>query len=135
MARPLVLRVLVFLAIVLAVADARASPRARSDEDLLGDEEIDPEDLVGRATVGRAATRTAPGGEAWVSLAGFTRSTIAGERELGGMLVVGLPLDRFARVGARAAAASNVTTSAAANVVPVVAVEEPAVGVTPRLAR
>ena len=53
---------------------------------------------MGHATVGRGTARSSPGGQAWVSLAGFSRETIAGQREIGGLVVVGLPLDRFARV-------------------------------------
>jgi hypothetical protein len=138
--------VLAFLLLVVAAAEARASPRAAraaSDDDRLADGEIDADDLVGRATVGRGSLRAPPGGEAWVSLAGFTRRTVVGEREVGGMVVVGLPLDRLARVGARAGAAASAGAGAGAsagagptaNVVPVSAVEEAPVGVTPRLAR
>src|SRR5437868_5686013 len=51
-------------------------------EDMLADGDIDAEDLVGRATVGRAILRTPPGGQTYVSLAGFTRTTIFGEHEV-----------------------------------------------------
>jgi hypothetical protein len=128
-------------ALVVASGEARASPRARSDEELLGDGEIDPEDLVGRATVGRgSALRAAPGGEAWVSLEGFTRKTVLGEREVGGMVVVGLPLDRLTRASTRGAAATSVPSatpipSATANVVVVSGSDEAAAAVTPKLAR
>jgi hypothetical protein len=131
-------------------AEARAAPRGPSDEDLLadGDSELDPEDLVGRATVGRGTVRSAPGGQAWVSLAGFSRETMAGQREIGGLVVLGLPLDRFARVASRSGLyasprtlpITNVVASgggggASANVVVAAQPEEPPVGVTPRLAR
>lgn len=140
------LRVPFILAMLLVLAfrarDARAAPPlVKSGEELVGEGEIDPEDLVGRATVGRGALRTAPGGEAWVSLAGFTRESAVGRREVGGFLVVGLPLDRFARVGARAsagaAAGAGASTSAGAgaHLVLAAAVDEQTVAVTPRLAR
>lgn len=133
----------------LNAAEARAAPRVTSDEDLVadGDSELDPEDLVGRATVGRGTVRSSPGGQAWVSLAGFSRETIAGQREVGGLVVVGLPLDRFARVTARSGlmsspasvpitnAVANGSAGASANVVLAAQPEEPPIGVTPRLAR
>lgn len=131
-------------------AEARAAPHAKPDEDLVadGDSELDPEDLVGHATVGRGTARRSPGGQAWISLAGFSRDTTSGQRELGGLVVVGLPLDRFARVASRpgttptapvvpatAAMATNSTGGAIGNVVLAAQPEEPPIGVTPRLAR
>ena len=132
-------------------ADARAAPREMSDEDLVadGDSDLDAEDLVGHATVGRGTPRSAPGGQAWFSLAGFSRETFAGQREVGGLVVLGLPLDRFARVAARsglratpaslslslANANASVTGGASANTVLAAQQEEAPVGVTPRLAR
>ena len=109
---------------------ARASPRASPTEDRVGDGELDAEDLVGRATLGRSPLRTSPGGEAWVSLGGFTRQTMLGEREVGGLVVLGLPFDRIARASPRTpitpiTPVSNVVTRGEA---------EP-VGLTPRVAR
>jgi hypothetical protein len=153
MPRCLVWRLLrvVLPAVVLSVnaAEARAAPRAAPEEDLAadGDSELDADDLVGRATVGRGTVRSSPGGQAWVSLAGFSRETIAGQREIGGLVVVGLPLDRFARASARSGvyaspsslaltnAVANGNAGASANVVLAAQPEEPPVGVTPRLAR
>lgn len=138
------LATLATLATLLAVAfrssEARAAPPlAKSDEELVSDGDIDPEDLVGRATVGRAGLRTSPGGQAWLSLAGFTRESVNGQREVGGFVVVGLPLDRFARVGARAGAGptagAGVGAGAGATLVVATNVEEQAIAVTPRLAR
>lgn len=137
--------VLPLLFLWMRAAEARAAPRARPDEDLVadGDSELDPEDLVGRATIGRGTARSSPGGQAWLSLAGFSRETMTGQRELGGLVVVGLPLDRFARVASRSGATSSApalpaagAANAGANVVLVAQPsEEPPVGVTPRLAR
>jgi hypothetical protein len=95
---------LLFLALLCSEsARAHAEPSATARvEDALADGELDPEDLVARATAGRRALRLAPGGGAWISLVGFTRSAAGGERDLGGLVVVGLPLDRFVRAGARA---------------------------------
>jgi hypothetical protein len=150
---PLLLRVVVALLVscssLLLTAEARAAPRVASDEDLVaeGDGELDPDDLVGRATVGRGTARSSPGGQAWVSLAGFSRETMAGQREIGGLVVVGLPLDRFARVAARAGLytkptalpITNVVASgtggASANVVVGAQPDDPPTPVTPRLAR
>jgi len=132
------------------VADARASPRERSsDEDLVadGDSDLDAEDLVGHATVGRGSPRSAAGGQAWFSLAGFSRETFAGQREVGGLVVLGLPLDRFARVASRSGLRASPTSlslpltnasttgGASANTVVAAQPEEAPVGVTPRLAR
>ena len=139
----LLLRVVVPLLLSwLLAAEARAAPRVKVDDEELvaeGDSELDAEDLVGRATVGRGTARSAAGGQAWVSLAGFSRETIAGQREVGGLVVVGLPLDRFARIAARSGTTSGPPslsiTNAVANVVLAAQPEEPPVGVTPRLAR
>jgi hypothetical protein len=124
--------VLLALSGLASTSHARAAPRP-SDE-TFADGDIDAEDLVGRATVGRGTPRSAPGGEAWVSLAGFTRESAVGAREVGGMLVVGLPLDRFTRVSARAAVPAS--PSVGPQVVAVAgAAEEQSVAVTPRRAR
>lgn len=146
----LLLRIVVPLLLSwLLAAEARAAPRVQPEEDLVadGDSELDADDLVGRATVGRGTARTAAGGQAWVSLAGFSRETIAGQREIGGLVVVGLPLDRFARVGGRSEmtsspptvpitnAVASVGAGAGANTVLAAQPEEPPVSVTPRLAR
>ena len=133
----------------LFAAEARGGPRDKPDEDLVadGDSDLDAEDLVGRATVGRGTARSAPGGQTWVSLAGFSRETITGQREIGGLVVVGLPLDRFARVAARSGiyaspsslsltnAVASGSAGASANTVLTAQPEESPVGVTPRLAR
>ena len=128
--------VLVLLACSLASREARASPGSKTDQEQLGDGDLDAEDLVGRATVGRPLVRRAPGGEAWVSLGGFTRKMTTGEREVGGLIVVGLPFDRIARGGVRAAGAATAgpLPGAAANVV-LTSTEPEGAGVTARVAR
>lgn len=122
-----ILPALVFVLLVtLGASHARASPRtsqSRSGEELVADGDLDAEDLVGRATVGRGVLRRPAGGEAWVTLGGFTRETTQGAREIGGLVVVGLPFDRMARSGTRAA---SVVAAPA---------ETDGVGVTPKLAR
>ena len=140
MTRHLTLRFLVVALVIVAgtvaASRARASPPfSKSTDDRLDDGDIDAEDLVGRATVGRGRPRSAPGGESWVSLAGFTRETTLGEREVGGMLVVGLPLDRFVRVSARSVVPPPSPGIGPASVVVAGGGEEPGVAVTPRLAR
>ncbi len=132
------LSILFVALLALGASNARASPPSRDGEDLLADGDLDAEDLVGRATVGRSALRRAPGGEAWISLGGFTRKTMQGAREVGGLVVVGLPFDRVARSTARTAAPSG--SGAGANVVPATAsttadAEGIGIGVTPKLAR
>jgi hypothetical protein len=132
------LSIVVLVLLALGATNARASPHTRSEEDMLGDGDLDADDLVGRATVGRAMVRRPPGGEAWISLGGFTRRTMQGERELGGLVVVGLPLDRIARSGTRSTLASGSAAGAATSVVANVAVtasEPEGGGVTPRVAR
>jgi hypothetical protein len=94
------LLVSVFLLALLRSSPARAAP-LDDVEDALVDGEIDPEDLVAHGTMGRAVPRTPPGGHAWVSLVGISRESVVGKREVGGFVVVGLPLERFGREGKR----------------------------------
>lgn len=66
-----------------------------------------------------------------MSLAGFTRAAEGGERELGAFVVVGLPFDRMARPGTKAAIPAPASPSAVlANTT-----DDGPSGVTPRLAR
>lgn len=133
----LVARFSLVVALVLTSLEARAAPLARSGEDLFADGDLDAEDLVGRATVGRAVAPRTPGGQSWVSLAGFTRSSLDGEREVGGLVVVGLPLDRITRLGTRSAGVAG-AGAAAGNGGSVALAghgDEAPLGVTPRLAR
>ncbi|MBX3188044.1 MAG: hypothetical protein KF819_13565 [Labilithrix sp.] len=111
--------------------EARASPahaHVKSAEERLIDGDIDVDDLVGRATVGRAVLPRAPGGDTWVSLVGYAKETAIGERELGGMVVVGLPLDRIVRVSARPSTGAGAAAAAATD-------GDAALAMTPKLAR
>jgi hypothetical protein len=76
---------------------ARADPQPPGQdlaEDALVDGDIDEEDLAAMSPVGYAGLAL-PHGESWVSLVGFTR-LMSAQNDFGGMLVVGLPLDRLA---------------------------------------
>lgn len=84
------------LALWLAGASARAAPPEPPPEDRIYDGDLDAEDVVGRATARHALVGSAKGAGAWVSLSGFTQRSLQGQRELGGLIVVGLPLDRIA---------------------------------------
>lgn len=131
---------LLVLSVLLFAGEARAAPReAKPPDEMTADGDLDAEDLVGRATVGRGSLRTAPGGETWVSLSGFRRDTVLGEREIGGMVTLGLPLDRIARVSTRATSPGPIVNAASVpatpNVVLATTSEEHSVAVTPRLAR
>ena len=107
-----VLLIAVTTLLLLVARTAGASPRRSSislaQEDALADGDIDPEDIaaggalrtLSGATGGRPVLGTPPG-SAWVSLLGFSRRTLDDRREIGGFIVLGLPLDRFARGGTR----------------------------------
>lgn len=102
---------------------ARASPAsATALEDAIAAGDLDGEDLVARpvasalarASGGRAVAPRAGGGSAWVSLLAFARPSngLAAE-EIGGALVVGLPLERIAnRAGQTANASPRVELAA-----------------------
>jgi hypothetical protein len=125
--------VLLLVSMLASTVEARAQPNA---DDALADGEIDPEDYVLRATVGRSSVRVAPGGSAWVSLVGFTRSASAVDQEIGGLLVVGLPFDRFARASTRTPLPEPPRPPPPPPVTPALAASETAdLVVTPRLAR
>ena len=126
---PVLLTVLVTLLLLLA-RTAEASPRRGpsfdgAHEDALADGDIDEEDIAtsplsslssatsGRPIVGR------PSGSAWVSLLGFGRQApLQGRHEIGAFIVVGLPLDRFARANTRMTAAPIAALSPALDLVP-----------------
>lgn len=93
-----------------APARAGATPRGASWEDAAADGDVDREDLavarrpwagLARGLVGRSVPRTAPGGSAWISLVAFARPASGSREEVGGGVVVGVPLDRLARTSAR----------------------------------
>jgi len=123
-----VLALALFALFALGERPARASPPAAPAEDRVRDGDLDAEDLVGRATLGRTGIPASPGGEAWVSLGGFTRQSMLGEREVGGLVVVGLPFDRIARSGSTRPSIVPVSSVAAAS-------EAEPVGLTARVAR
>lgn len=90
---------------------ARASPPLTTTEDALADGDIDVEDVATTRSFVRPvklgslpsslvpvrAPVLGPGrwGSASLSLVGFSRRTLDDRQEVGGFLVVGLPLDRF----------------------------------------
>ncbi len=109
---PLVLAAVTTL--LLVARTAGASPRRSSianaqneQEDALADGDIDPEDIAHsplRALAGATSGRPilgSPRGSAWLSLVGVSRKTLDGRHEIGGFVVLGLPLERFARGGTR----------------------------------
>jgi hypothetical protein len=112
--RPVLSRTAILAVVSLLFAfaletSARASPRwAPSHEDALADGDIDAEDVAARSVFSivssPAGGRTAlgsPAGSTWLSLVGFTRRTYGDHREVGGLLVLGIPLDHFARGSTR----------------------------------
>lgn len=122
----------------LVAREARASPLSPSGEELVLDGDLDATDLVGRATVGRGLLPRSRGGATWLSLAGFTRETMNGQRDVGGFVVVGLPLDRMAQVGSRITNVNfdaNAAPRPNANPALTTALGGGAEAVTPRLAR
>lgn len=97
-------------------APLHAAPRP-FEEDLLADGDIDVEDVassrtplsrrapsglhaLGSPTGGRTVLGS-PSGSTWLSLVGFSHRTIDERQEVGGFVVLGLPLDRFARSSTR----------------------------------
>lgn len=101
---------LVACVLLFTAKSSRASPRSSSNtqEDALADADVDPDDIathgplaaLSGATTGRPVLGGASG-SAWVSLLGFTRRTLEDRHEIGGFILVGLPLDRFARANTR----------------------------------
>jgi len=103
---------LVLLACATLTSAARASPRsdpwrsANAREDALADGDIDVEDIASQGPFSfdpprssASGPRTAApraSGSAWLTLGGFSRQNMLEERrEVGGFVVLGLPLDRF----------------------------------------
>jgi hypothetical protein len=91
-----------FLAPFIALSSpsvARAEPWFGWGESALEDQfvdgDFDEEDHVAMSLGGRVGV-TDVHGESWVSLVGFSRQLATGKNDLGGILVVGLALDRFA---------------------------------------
>lgn len=100
-----VVRGLLVLSLVATTDPVHAQGHGRdrpTQEDALYDEDIDVEDIASRS-VFEDMPRGAPDeprpqrGPLWISLVGFDRKTIDERREVGGFVVVGLPLERLAR--------------------------------------
>jgi hypothetical protein len=97
------MRLLAWLALLLSSifvsSSARGEPRPPSGadvlEDALAEGDLDEDDVPSLPSDSR------PGGEAagpgWVSLVGFWRQLVAGQEDVGAMVVVGVPFDRVAR--------------------------------------
>jgi hypothetical protein len=87
------------LAFLLRVSQARAAPWFDADQDALEDQfadgDIDEEDHAVLRTTAASGTSDVQG-ESWVSLLGFERQLLSGRNDVGGMVVVGLALDRMA---------------------------------------
>ena len=84
--------------LLLAPSVARGDPRAPSYEDTLQDAlddgDVDGDDfpvLASRTQVGASPLH----GGSWVSLVGFANQLMSGRNDFGGMVVVGLALDRI----------------------------------------
>jgi hypothetical protein len=133
----------------------------------LADGDIDVEDIASSRTplsprspsglhalaapTGGRAVLGGPSGSTWLSLVGFSRRTLEDNREIGGFLVLGLPLDRFARSNTRVTTdrvpistlanaddivPASTSASAVLRLQPVAAGEERIeLALTPRLAR
>ena len=90
---------LAVLWISLATSAARADSLVASDEnsveDQLADGDIDADDPAAMR-LGRLLHTARAGGESWVSLVGFGKQLMSGQNDVGGMVVVGLALDRIA---------------------------------------
>jgi hypothetical protein len=88
-----------WLALFFAPARARADPWFDADQDALEDAfqdgDLDEEDHAALRLHGPAGTSDVHG-ESWVSVVGFERQLLSGKNDVGGMLVVGLALDRIA---------------------------------------
>ncbi len=106
------------VAALLTASNVQAAPWQKSLEESVGDGDLDADDLVGRATVGPSIVAGARGAGAWLSLSGFTRHVGPGEREIGGFLAVGVPLDRMATVAARTSSTSATAADMEATLTP-----------------
>jgi hypothetical protein len=90
---------LVVFLVLLVSPTARADPwqpwQENAIDDQLADGDIDEQDVVNVSPVGFAGLAGLHG-ESWVSLVGFTKQLVSGQNDVGGMVVVGLALDRLA---------------------------------------
>ena len=98
-AASLALAVLALVLLAIAPRAARADPLFDHGQDALEDRfvdgDLDEEDLVAMRLGAHAAPADLQGGT-WVSLVGFTRQLLSGRSDVGGMVIVGLALDRIA---------------------------------------
>jgi hypothetical protein len=95
----ILLAVLVALGLALLPCAARADPLFDLGQDSLEDQfvdgDLDEEDVAAMRLGAHTASPDLHGGT-WVSLVGFTKQLLSGRNDVGGMLVVGLALDRIA---------------------------------------
>lgn len=97
------------LLVLLFSGTSNASPRREaSQEAALEDGVLDVDDVALRGPFTTLASATpgrtvlgGPSGSTWLSLVGFTRRTVDDRREVGGFVLLGLPLERFARTSTR----------------------------------
>ncbi|HVJ93553.1 MAG TPA: hypothetical protein VM580_27315, partial [Labilithrix sp.] len=112
----ILLTVLLVVLLLVSKTSSAAPRRASSDnvdEDALADGELDPDDIATRRPLPTRSIvhhgRPVLGGSrgsAWVSLLAFTRQTLDERQEIGGFVLLGLPLDRFARASTRVTTAT-----------------------------
>jgi hypothetical protein len=93
------LRLFAFCLVLLIPANARADPwfdwGENALEDAFVDGDIDEEDHVALRVGAHSGVADLRGGS-WISLAGFRRQLLSGRNDTGGIVVVGLALDRIA---------------------------------------
>jgi hypothetical protein len=84
--------------IVLSPTDVLAEPwfgwGENSLEDRFADGDIDEDDVLGAGALGLRAGSNQMRGETWISLGGFARELESGRTDVGGIVVIGLALDR-----------------------------------------
>ncbi len=87
------------LSLLLRSAPARAEPwfdwGEDATEDQFADGDLDEEDHVAMH-IGSHTGSSNVHGESWVSIAGFERQLLSGRNDIGGIVVIGLALDRVA---------------------------------------
>jgi hypothetical protein len=90
---------LTWMASAVVPASARAQPLFDHGQDALEDQyldgEFDEEDLAAMR-LGAHTTSSDLQGGTWISLVGFTKQLMSGRDDVGGMVIVGIALDRIA---------------------------------------